>query len=196
MSGRRGFTLLELMVALAVTGIVALLVYGAAAAAMDTEQRLRERASQGRAERAWRAILEAALRNVRSADDYGRPTLRIDSLSRGPGGPVDRLWFITAGALPPLTPDADWEVLVEPVEGGRIGMTATPIGVSVPARRILAPPAVTGLQVQAWSEAGRPGWVEDWGLAVPPRAVALTYWSGGRPLGTTVHLSLPRGPAP
>jgi prepilin-type N-terminal cleavage/methylation domain-containing protein len=82
-TGRRGFTLFELLVALTLTGIVALLVYGAAGTAIDTEQRLRTRESEGRAERAWRAILEDALRNTRSAEDYQRPTFVVESGAPG-----------------------------------------------------------------------------------------------------------------
>ena len=40
---KRGFTLLELLVAIVLAGIVALLVYGTASAGRDTEVRLRER---------------------------------------------------------------------------------------------------------------------------------------------------------
>ena len=190
---RRGFTLLELMVALTVTGIVVLLVYGAAAAAMDTERRLRERGTQGRVERAWQLVLEEALRNLRSAQDYRRPTFTIQSAPRRSGGSLQRLWFITAGAVPPLTPDADWEVVVEPVEGGRVAMTATPIGVDVPARRVLAPPAITGLDIQVLNPSGSGAWQQDWQLGFLPGAITLTYWSGGQPLGDPAHLRVPLG---
>lgn len=195
MTGRRGFTLFELLVALTLTGIVALLVYGAAAAAIDTEQRLRSRESEGRAERAWRAVLEDALRNIRSAEDYQRPTFVVESGAQGAAGPLDRLRFITAGGTPPLTPDADWEVVVEPVDG-RLTLTATPIGVNVPARRILGPPGITGLDVRILSGTGDDGWLEEWGFRFLPRVVSLTYWGERGPIGAPVRLTLPLGVSP
>jgi prepilin-type N-terminal cleavage/methylation domain-containing protein len=194
-TGRRGFTLFELLVALTLTGIVALLVYGAAGTAIDTEQRLRTRESEGRAERAWRAILEDALRNTRSAEDYERPTFVVESGAPGIGVPRDRLRFVTAGGTPPLTPDADWDVVVEPIDG-RLTLTATPIGVNVPARRILGPPGIAGIDVRVLSGTGDEGWVEEWGFRFLPRVVSLTYWGEAGPIGAPVRLTLPLGVAP
>ena len=195
MSDRRGFTLFELLVALTLTGTVALLVYGAAAAAIDTEQRLRSRESEGRAERAWRAVIEDALRNIQSADDYQRPSFVVESGAEAAGGPLDRIQFITAGGVPPLTPDADWEVIVEPIDG-RLTLTATPIGANVPARRILAPPGITGLDVRLLSGTGELGWQEAWDFRFLPRVVSLTYWGDGGPRGAPVSLTLPLAAAP
>lgn len=195
MSDRQGFTLFELIVALTLTGIVALLVYGAAAAAIDTEQRLRTHEFEGRAERAWRAVLEDALRNIRSARDYQRPTFLVEPSTQGSGGPLDRVWFITAGGTPPLTPDADWEVTVESIDG-RLALTAIPIGVNVPARRILGPPGMTGLDVQVLSGTGAQGSREEWTFRFLPRVVSLTYWGSRGPLGAPVALTLPLGVAP
>ncbi len=195
MTGRRGFTLFELLVALTLTGIVALLVYGAAAAAIDTEQRLRSRESEGRAVRAWRAVLEDALRNIRSPEDYQRPTFVVESGPQSAAGPLDRLRFITAGGTPPLTPDADWEVVVEPVDG-RLALTAAPIGVDVPARRIFGPVGISGLDVRILSGTGDDGWLEEWRFRFLPRVVSLTYWGERGPLGAPVRLTLPLGVSP
>jgi prepilin-type N-terminal cleavage/methylation domain-containing protein len=192
---RRGFTLLEAMVALAVTGLVAVLVYGVASVATDTERRLRREISEGRAERAWRALLEDALRNTRPAPDYRRPTLRIEAGPRGPGGPLDVIRFTAAGGTPPLTSDADWEIVVEAVDG-RLALTATPIGVVAPARRVLAPPGITGLEVRALDAIGNRGWQEEWSQGYLPRALALTYWGAGRALSSPAHVVLPMGVAP
>jgi len=194
-TGRRGFTLFELLVALTLTGIVALLVYGAAAAAIDTEQRLRRSETEGRAERAWRAILEDALRNTRSAEDYQRPTFVVESGTPGAGGPRDRLRFVTAGGTPPLTSDADWEVVVESIDG-RLTLTAAPIGVNVPARRILGPPGIRGLDIRVFSGTGDAGWQEEWDFRFLPRVVSLTYWGEDGPIGAPVRLTLPLGVAP
>lgn len=192
MTARRGFTLIELMVAVTLTAVVGLLVYGAASAGLNTERRVRERDVEGRAERAWRTVVEDALRNLRSADDYGEGTLTLEQGTDVRGRPADRLRFVTAGGTPPLTPDADWEVTIEATAGGPV-LTAVPLGVNAPPRRLPAPPGITGMDVRAFV-AGAQGWREDWPTyPFLPRAIALTWWRGDAPAGPMTILALPQG---
>lgn len=192
MTRRGGFTLIELIVAITLTGVVALLVYGAASAGIDTERRVRARDAAGRAERAWRAVVDDALRNLRTASQYGRPTLELASGTDALGRPADRLRFVTAGGLAPLTPDADWDVTLESTPDG-LAMTAVPIGVDAPARRVPAPPGMTGLDVQVVVSADQ-GRLDRWpGYPFLPRAVAVTYWRNGAPAGPTTLVAIPQG---
>lgn len=196
MRGRQGFTLLELVVGLVLTGVVALLVYGAATVALDTETRVREREATARAEWAWRAVVEDALKNLRVNSDYPRATLIVE-----PGqGPVaargDRIHFITAGGTPPLTGDADWDVTIESAADG-LALTAIPIGVDAPARRLLAPPLFVGVRVQVFDEQPGPAWLDRWDdRRSLPRALALTYLSETGPLYPAVVLGVPGGSRP
>lgn len=192
MTRRDGFTLIELIVAITLTGVVALLVYGAANAGIDTERRVRARDAAGRAERAWRALVEDALRNLRSADQYGRSTLTLESRRDRAGRPADRLRFVTAGGLAPLTPDADWDVTLESTADGLV-MRAVPIGVDAPPRLVRAPPGLSGLDVAVVASPEQ-GPLDEWpGYPFLPRAIAVTYWRGDAPAGPAAVLMLPQG---
>jgi len=192
----RGFTLLEVTVGLVLTGVVALLVYGAATVALDTETRVREREAAARAEWAWRAVVEDALKNLRGNNDYPRATLIVEP-GEGPAGPLGgRIRFITAGGTPPLTGDADWDVTIESAADG-LALTAIPIGVDAPARRLRAPTPFVGIRVQVLDEGAGPAWVDRWDdRRVLPRALALTYVTESGPLSPPVVLGVPGGSRP
>ncbi|MEJ2205755.1 MAG: prepilin-type N-terminal cleavage/methylation domain-containing protein, partial [Gemmatimonadota bacterium] len=66
MRRRGGFTLVEVMVGLVITSVVALLVYGAIGTAADTQARLADGRTAVRGEMAWRALVAAAVRGIRS----------------------------------------------------------------------------------------------------------------------------------
>jgi prepilin-type N-terminal cleavage/methylation domain-containing protein len=190
---RRGFTLLELVVAIALTGVVALLVYGAARAALDTEWRLAERRRAVQSDVAWQALLVDALRNVRSPLDADQPTLSIESGADAMGRPRDRLSFITAGGTAPLTGDADWLVTVE-AGGGGLMMLAAPVAVEAPARAIAGKPGVTGFAVRAHSGLAGSDWVEGWrNPRALPAALELRFSTDSGPAGPPVLVALPVG---
>ncbi len=190
MSQERGFTLIEVMLALVLTGVVALLVYGAAGVALDTEARLLEHERTLRSERAWYVVVEDALRNLRANADYPRPTLIVSPGVDALGRPRDRLEFITAGGTPPLTGDADWTVTVEATDVG-ISLTAAPIGVRAPARRVVGPPGVTGLAVRVFGTVESPQWLNGWSdRRLLPAAIELTYWTDSGP-ATPILLAVP-----
>ncbi len=105
MSGaRRGFTLIEIVVALVITGVVALTSYAALDAGIGTRQRidgpLRDRESTQLA----RTMLEDALRHV---VDRG---LEGEAFARNEGGAGDVLAFNTRGIVAPLGGSALWRV--------------------------------------------------------------------------------------
>ena len=193
MKRQDGFTLLELLVGIVLTGVVAVLVYGAVNAAVDTAERLRAEELTVRSERAWRAVVEDAVRNVRENSDYGRPTLVVEQRVDAAGIPRDRLRLITAGSTPPLTSDTDWTVSIEPREGG-VSLTAHPLGIRSPLPTIVELPGVTGLDVRVFGGAGVATWREEWSdRRTLPRAVELRYWTAGGPIGPPVVLAVPAG---
>ncbi len=188
---RRGFTLLELMVAIVLATVVALLVYGTARAAFDTEARLAASRRDWQAQRAMRTLLEDALRNARPALRPGDPAFQLQALGSG-GVPRDRLTFVTRGGFPPLTGDADWQVTVEATPAG-LSVIAVPLGVRAPARVAGVLPGVTGVEIRVQSPGGGP-WNRQWGLpAAFPRAVLLTFWSDSAAVGAPLRVALPLG---
>lgn len=193
MSGRNGFTLLEVMVALVLTGVVALLVYGTIDVAAGTAARLEREDLRHRSTRGWEIVLEDALRNVRSNADYGRATLAVESGVDAAGRPRDRLQFISAGGTPPLTPDADWLVTVEVGEDGST-LTAQPMGVRGAARVMAGPGPVVGLSVRVFGGRENPQWQEAWAdRNLLPRAVEVTYWTVDGPVAPSRLVTLPTG---
>jgi len=188
-----GFTLLELLVAIVLAGVVALLVYGAAQAGLDTEEHLVASGRSLQSARAMRALLEEALRNVRPALNPRAPAFTLESRTTVQGRPLDRLAFVTTGGLPPLTADADWAVTVEPTTEG-LAISATPLGVrsARPVTGLL--PGITGLKVRVLVPGTQSDWTETWALRwLLPRAVELTFWSDSGPVGSPLRLLLPLG---
>ncbi len=189
---RGGFTLLEVMVGIVISGIVALLVYGALAAATDTQARLSDQRRSTQVGRAWRATVEDALRNARPAHTPGEPAFVVESAFDAAGRPVDRVHFVTAGGLPPLTPDTDWEVTIDPTPDG-ISFIAQPVGVATTPLRVTGPTLVTGLDVRVLSPVGQRAWTDEWRFpSRVPLGIELTYWTDAGPL-PPVRLALPLG---
>ncbi len=193
MRWRAGFTLLELLVAIVLVGVVALLVYGIAGVAAGTQERVAQKQRALQSANALRATIHDALRNARPARRVGDTAFVLESRNDAGGRPVDRLSFITAGGLPPLTADADWEVTLEPSPRGLV-MMAVPVGVVAPRRVIVGPSDITGLDVQVQEVTRDRRWADRWRFpALVPRAIALTYWTDAGPAGPPVVLALPLG---
>lgn len=196
MTESRGFTLLELVVTIALSAVIALLVYGTANVAIDTQERVRDRQREASERWAWSALLEDALRNVHSPLAYGSATLVVEPGRDLRGRPRDRLRLITSGSQPPLNADADWEVTLEVADAGLV-LTGRPLGVQIPARRLVGLPGVTGLAIRVSGGSGDPDWRESWRhRSMLPRAIELTYYGDSAPVGPPVRLALPLGGGP
>jgi len=154
MRARRGFTLLEVLVALVVTAMVVTLSYGAAQAGFDTEARLAKRRVSADALTAWRALLGDAIRHVERgvADDDAVFVLAGDSLQ-----------MMTRGVVPPLGTGERWLVTLAPGAEG-VRLSAAPVegsigqGVSVVVRdarglRVRVLPYVAGAWTDQWPRA-------------------------------------------
>ena len=196
MSRSRGFTLLELVVAITLTGVIALLVYGAANVALDTQERMREREREVSARWAWNAVLEDALRNLYSPVAYGAPTLVLESGRDVTGRASDRLRFITAGGQSPLNGDSDWEVQLAVGDAGVL-LTARPLGVEGPERRLVGLPGVTGLTIRVSGGSEDAGWRETWQhRSMLPRAIEIAYYGEPGSIEPPLRLALPLGGGP
>ena len=194
MKARRAFTLVEVMVAVVVTGVIVLAVFGSLGAALDTRERLEERRLALRSQLAWRAMIGDALRNARPAAARGDTVFYLeDRIGRG-GVPEDRVAFIAAGGQPPLTPDADWVVVLEAGADG-LHMLAAPLGVVAVPREIPAPPGLVGLDARVLSSTpeGR-SWVTEWQREMAlPEMVELTFWTDAGTAGEPLRIAFPLG---
>lgn len=193
MRNRPGFTLLELMLAVVITSVVALLVYGTVQVGLDTRERLAERLVTEQAHRSVRVILGDALRNVR------RPVGVDDSifiLRRGMnafGRPADTLSFLTGGSIPPLTSDSDWMVSLAAGDSG-VTIWARPIGAMLPARLVARLTGVSGLEVRVRRVGADSSWTAEWPTqGALPGAVAITFWSDSGIIGPPLRTALVAG---
>ena len=175
-----GFTLLEVMVATVLTGLVAMMALAAARVTAESAAFFQRDLAALRGERAARQTLLDLIHNLRP------PRVRGDtgfSLAAG------RLTFTAAGA-PPLDPDYDWLVSMQPKHDG-LAISARSLGRGPVAQAELRLPRVTGWQVRVLAPRATV-WRDEWVPSpVLPAAVAITLWSGdtlfGPPL--TVRLS-------
>ena len=180
-----GFTLLEVMVAIVLTGLVVLLGYGAAQVSYDAHARLRADVNALQEAQALRELLQDALRSARAPQRPGDPRFTLHA---------GRLSFVTAGGGPPLDPDYDWLVTIEPGADG-LRLSATPVGRAPAAQVTIRAPGVTRWDVRA-RLAGASGWLEEWPTTtVLPSAVAITMWHDSTPVGLPLQVRVVAGSA-
>ncbi len=173
---RRGFTLLEVLVALVVTGLVASLAFGAASAGLDVTARLeRVRRDEGGA-LALRSVLHDALRHAEPGSGGTDTTFAMPGTSPTLGAPHDpsvALRFVTRGVRPPLGTGGRWAVELSTSRDG-LTLRAAPLDEDATPLRIVAP-AVAGLDVSVLESVGGP-WRDRWSRPdAPPVAVRIRF---------------------
>jgi len=103
---------------------------------------------------------------------------------------------VAAGGAPPLDPDYDWLVTLQP-RSGALDLSAAPIGhaPAAPAQVAFRVPGVTRWEVQVLAP-GASQWLAEWPTTtVMPRAVAIGLWHDSEPLGPPLQVVLsPGGP--
>src|SRR2546422_11727045 len=159
-----GFTLLEVMVAIVPTGLVVLLAWGAARGSSAAHARLRADVDALQEAQALRELLQDALRSARAPQRPGDPRFTLHA---------GRLSFVTAGGGPPIDPDYDWLVTIEPGADG-LEFSATPVGRAPATVVTFRVPGVTRWDVRALAPS-QLQWLEEWPqTTLLPRAVAST----------------------
>jgi prepilin-type N-terminal cleavage/methylation domain-containing protein len=175
-----GFTLLEVMVAILLTGIVALVGYAAARVSIEARARVGTATGALQAERATRELLRDVLRNVRAPQLPGEPGFALRD---------ERLSFTAAGAGPPFDPEYDWRITIEPDSGG-LALRAEPVGRASASRVALRLAGVTRWEVRVLAPNGA-DWRPDWSSPrTTPRGIAITMWDGSSPAGIPLLLAL------
>lgn len=187
---RRGFTLIELMVAIVLAGVVALLVYGTAATALGVQERVRTRRETLRATNGMRALIRDALRSARPGIAGAEASFRLEPGSNSSGRPLDRLVFVSVGGTPPLTDDTDWIVSLGAGPEGLV-LTASPVGIGAPAPVVARQRNIRGLSIRVPGLGG--DWTDEWdGLTPLPPVVRLVFWTDGGP-EPPMLVVIPRG---
>ncbi|HSY83166.1 MAG TPA: type II secretion system protein [Gemmatimonadaceae bacterium] len=178
MTGPRGYTLLEILVAVVLTSLVALIAYGAMQVSLGARDRLGAAMAVEQRARVTRELLVDVLRNTRTPQRQGDTTFTLDG---------DTLTFVAAGGGPPLDADCDWRVTITPVVGGLM-FVATPVGRAPVTEVAFRLPGVTRMDVRVLAPTGEE-WLNAWPASmVTPRAVAITLWNRGQRIEPPVRV--------
>lgn len=174
---RGGFTVLEVMVALVVTGVVSLLAFGTLNTALDGEEQLERHRDVAEAQMIVRALLVDALRHPpeEGGAAMNEMLLEIDDRVDPRGLPVDALRFRSRGMAHPLGASQEWIVEVAATPMG-LRLLARPGADSdaAPVETLLA--GVAGLDVRVLPRTDEPIWSERWeSPGRVPAAVALDF---------------------
>lgn len=120
MNNRRGFTLIEIMVALLIGSVVVLLAYSTLRAGLDVQDRVASAREADETTTAMRAMLTDALRHAITADASHPRGLHAESDA---SGQQTALSFVSRGITAPLGGAAQWQV----------GLRADTVGVTLSA---------------------------------------------------------------
>lgn len=177
---RRAFTLLEIMVAVVVTGLVVSMAYATVQAGFDTEDRLALSRELDEREAVARAVLSGALRHALSGTLGGEPVFVLRD------GTSDALVFRSRGVMEPLGATGTWEISLDATDHG-LRLAGTPLdGGGAPFVSVL--PRVRGLDVRVRGRDARDGWLESWPVAdrSPVAARLLLLDASGRAIGAPI----------
>ena len=112
---RRGFTLIELMIALVIGGVVVLLAYSTLRAGLNVEDRVSAARDADASTTAMRAMLSDAIRHAVAGDARDMRGLHTESDG---SGRATKLMFISRGIAAPLGGSAAWQVGLSSDSGG------------------------------------------------------------------------------
>jgi prepilin-type N-terminal cleavage/methylation domain-containing protein len=175
---RAAFTLIEVMVALVVTGLVVSIAYASVQAGFETSDRLAAAQSGTERELIARAMLSRAIRHAVPGALGGQPVFLLRNQPLG-----DELAFRTRGVAEPNGASEVWEVgLISDAEGLRVtGHAADDPSQSFSALL----PRIQRVDVRVRGRDFRDGWFEDWPFVDrSPVAVTIAFLdASGRPLG-------------
>ena len=181
MKMRRGFTLMEVMIALVITALVATLAASSLRAGMDVRERVQTHRVTTEAEARATAWIGTMLRHAPAPSAVDEPLLRIAPASFRAAGEenTDALTFLSQGVEAPIGSGQIWRVSLA-VQNDGLHVTATPVNERsnrIPLETVL--PHVNGLLVEALDVRGGPGntavWRRDWPvLRTTPTALRIT----------------------
>lgn len=172
---RRGFTLLEVMVALTVTGVVVTLSYTAMRAGLDTSQRIEEHRAAGEAGVAFRALVIDALRHAQPGVIGGPAVFFHRDRTGADGGAADSVAFATRGIEEPAGASAVWVASIWR-DGDRVLFVAE-CGQRIPVSAAFS--GITSFDLQTLGRGPGALWERQWSDAsIAPQAVRLILRGG------------------
>jgi hypothetical protein len=176
------------MVAIVLTGVVALTAFGTGRVSVDARARLVAELDAAQSTRAMRELLRGSLRNAVAPRTAGDTTFALRD---------GRLSFVASGVGAPFDPEYDWRVTIAPDSGG-LALHAAPVGRAAAAPVAFRLPGVTGWDVQllAPGAGAAPVWVREWSTpAVIPLAAVVAFAGDSAAAGTPLRVAIARGGA-
>jgi len=175
---RVGFTLLEVIVAITVTGLALTTAGMALSAARNTAARIQNHEARTEADSRLRALLTDMLRHAPLAEQVDEPLLVVDRT-----GATPVLRFLSTGVREPYGTGGVWRVDVT-LRDSTLVMRATPTGRDIDASPLTATLSpVTRFDVRVLEHAtalASPNWRADWPIAQDrPRAIELSWQRSG-----------------
>ena len=178
---RKAFTLIEVMVALVVTGLVVSIAYASVQAGFETSDRLRAAQSGAEREIVARAMLSRAIRHAVPGALGGQPVFVLHNTPLG-----DELVFRTRGVGEPNGASDVWDVeLISDANGVRF--TGRSAGDADLAFSTLLP-RLQRIDVRVRGRDFRDGWFDEWPFVDrSPVAVMIAFLdSNNRAIGATL----------
>lgn len=197
MSGRRGaFTLLELVVALAIAALVATLAYAALRAGTDAGVRLGSFQRTTARQALLRALVSDALRHLADAGSAAESAFVIDRSVGVDGTPIAGVRFLSRGIATPMGAGEVWRVALTPTAAG-LRFRAEPRDHPNAGTLVALLPDVRGMEIRALRLADS-AWVDDWHSPTAlPIAVALRFSGAtGAKLGSVLVVATTADAAP
>jgi prepilin-type N-terminal cleavage/methylation domain-containing protein len=174
---RRGFTLLELMIALVIGSTVVLLAYATLRGGMDTAARVTRVRDDEETVTILRAMLGDAIRHAITGEGTdGATGLRLD---RGADGRVERLRLTTRGIEPPYGATGAWALVLHH-DRASVLLDADPLTGTRGAALRLRATALRGFGVRFLAPA-ETRWRDRWDDTTRlPAAVEIAFLSTGQ----------------
>ncbi|MEO5588486.1 MAG: prepilin-type N-terminal cleavage/methylation domain-containing protein [Gemmatimonadaceae bacterium] len=176
---RGGFTLLELMLAIVITGLVTLIAYSAITVGLDTQERVERHRREAQSRALFRPFISDALRHIADVAGTGTPVFLISAVVGPTGG--ESVTFLTRGVQSPLGSSGLWRLTLIPSAMG-LHVQADPLEDASRSKISSVIPGVTALRLRILATRQDKVWVSNWDATrQQPYAVKIELLdSGGR----------------
>lgn len=176
---RKGFTLLEVVIALVITGLVVTLAYAAVQGGIDTRDRLTRHRDNTETLVTVRSMIRDALRHAVPGVPGGPEVFSLVNRTSADGRAADSIAFLSRGVSAPYGTSSAWRVSVS-VDSAGLHFAATPDGRSTEEAVSATAHGVTGLDVRTVGRGVVSVWTNAWSdPGVAPQAVALAIGDAG-----------------
>lgn len=169
---RRGLSLIEVMVALVIAGIIALTARSALVAGMDTQDRLTGHSTITEGDARFRALVVQALRHMTDAPAVGMQAFALRDTIVAGAAPSHVAEFFSRGLAQPAGTGAVARVRIAPSGEGLTIAAIGPDGATVLSG---VAPGIGGMRMRLRSR-GTGDWLDTWPRSLlTPAAVAIEF---------------------